>query len=197
MTKKRVIVVAVSKLPLHSPQAIHKLKLLAGPRWSDRPPRDAGIGLEEDKRVGEHGYIKISCEDFPKPAMNLKWGSDILDNMLKEANVRPSHLVYRCVVVYTSCNRTLMILLRTYLMINGISTRKHENAARESMFVVDMVLGQPLRTFLRTGYLHIRKTSLHHKRRRNKLMAATYCPLHYSYCTVYPSKHIAQDSDIN
>ncbi|KAF8480664.1 mitochondrial ribosomal subunit protein-domain-containing protein [Gautieria morchelliformis] len=85
-TKKRVVVVAISQLSLDSPQAIHKLKLLAGPRWSDKPPRDSGIGVEEDKRIGAHGYIKLSCEDFPEPAMNLKWGSDILDNLLKEAN---------------------------------------------------------------------------------------------------------------
>ena len=88
-TKKRVIIVAVSKLPLHSPQAIHKLKLLAGPRWSDRPPRDSGVGLEEDEKIGQHGYIKISCDDFPEPAMNVKWGCDILDGLLKEANVCP------------------------------------------------------------------------------------------------------------
>ena len=88
-TRKQIIVVAVSKLPLRSPDAIHKLKLLAGVRWSPKPPRDSGIADGEDERVGEHGYIKISCEDFPKPAMNLKWGSDVLDNLIKEANVCP------------------------------------------------------------------------------------------------------------
>ncbi|KAF8592074.1 hypothetical protein K439DRAFT_1626578 [Ramaria rubella] len=83
---KRVIVAPVSKLPLRSPEAIHKLKLLSGPRWTARPPSDSGIGFEEDRSIGEHGYVKISCEDFPEPAMNLKWGSDVLDTLLQEAN---------------------------------------------------------------------------------------------------------------
>jgi len=84
--KKQVIVVAVSQLPLRSPEAVHKLKLLAGTRWSLEPPRDSGIAYEEDERLGKHGYVKISCEDFPGSAMNLKWGSDTLDNLLEEAN---------------------------------------------------------------------------------------------------------------
>jgi len=83
-TVKRVIVVAVDKLPLRDSDAIHKLKLLAGPRWTPSPPLDAGVsGLE----IWENGFIKISCEDFPKPAMNLKWASDTLDRLIAEANV--------------------------------------------------------------------------------------------------------------
>ncbi|EPQ60567.1 hypothetical protein GLOTRDRAFT_52863 [Gloeophyllum trabeum ATCC 11539] len=81
---KRSIVVPVSKLPLKNDIAIHKMKLLAGVRWSPEPPRDAGISPSEN--AGDHGYIKISCEDFPKPAMNLKWVSDTLDRLIDEAN---------------------------------------------------------------------------------------------------------------
>ncbi|KAF8898836.1 mitochondrial ribosomal subunit protein-domain-containing protein [Infundibulicybe gibba] len=80
---KRVIVVSVDQLPLRDQAATHKIKLLAGPRWSPNPPADAGVsGLE----TWGNGFIKISCEDFPKPAMNLKWSSDALDRLVAEAN---------------------------------------------------------------------------------------------------------------
>lgn len=78
--------VAVARLPLKGPNARHAFKLLAGPRWSPSPPPDSGIGPNEGK--GSDGYIKISCEDFPQPGMNLKWISDALDRLIDEANVR-------------------------------------------------------------------------------------------------------------
>ncbi|KAJ8702490.1 37S ribosomal protein S24, mitochondrial [Pleurotus ostreatus] len=80
---KRVLVVAVDDLPLAGQHAVHKLKLLAGPRWTPNPPTDAGVS--RDKEWG-NGYVKISCEDFPKPAMNLKWASDALDRLVAAAN---------------------------------------------------------------------------------------------------------------
>ncbi|KDQ63492.1 hypothetical protein JAAARDRAFT_119004 [Jaapia argillacea MUCL 33604] len=83
-TAKRVIVTPVSCLPLTSPQAIHKMKVVAGPRWSPTPPKDSGYtGAEEE---GKDGYVKIACEDFEEPAMNLKWASDTLDRLIKECN---------------------------------------------------------------------------------------------------------------
>jgi small subunit ribosomal protein S35 len=85
VTVKRVIVVPVAHLPLKDDAARHSLKLIAGTRWTPTPPRDSGIGSEEPG--GEHGYVKISCEDFPRPAMNLKWASDALDRLVEEANV--------------------------------------------------------------------------------------------------------------
>ncbi|OBZ78617.1 37S ribosomal protein S24, mitochondrial [Grifola frondosa] len=81
---KRTIVVPVARLPLKDAAAIHKFKLLAGPRWSLDAPRDAGVMQDDAER--EHGYFKISCEEFPKAAMNLKWASDTLDRLLAEAN---------------------------------------------------------------------------------------------------------------
>lgn len=84
VTAKRVIVVSVDQLPLRDVKAVHTIKLLAGPRWTPNPPTDAGVsGLE----VWQNGFIKISCEHFPKPAMNLKWASDALDRLIVEANV--------------------------------------------------------------------------------------------------------------
>lgn len=84
VTLKRVIVVPVAHLPLKDDAARHSLKLIAGTRWTPTPPRDSGIGGGETG--GEHGYVKISCEDFPMPAMNLKWASDALDRLVEEAN---------------------------------------------------------------------------------------------------------------
>lgn len=87
-------------LPLKNEAAIHKFKVLAGVRWSPDAPTNSGIDSEESG--GAHGYFKISCEDFPKPAMNLKWASDTLDRLLAAANVRSTcsgnscitHLLY-------------------------------------------------------------------------------------------------------
>ncbi|VDB99709.1 unnamed protein product [Peniophora sp. CBMAI 1063] len=84
VTAKRVISVPVTYLPLRDANATHKLKVLAGVRWTSEPPKDAGFRYKEEG--GEHGYIKISCEDFPEPSMNLKWASDALDRLVAEAN---------------------------------------------------------------------------------------------------------------
>lgn len=85
VTRKRVMTVAVDHLPLKDEAAIHKFKLLAGPRWTPEPPKDAGVS-----RVDEwgNGYIKISVEDFPEAEKNLKWASDTLNKLVAEANVR-------------------------------------------------------------------------------------------------------------
>jgi len=83
-TIKRTIVVPIAQLPLRDEDAMHKFKVLAGVRWTPDPPKDAGVGLNENGR--EHGYIKISCEDFPEPAQNLKWASDVIDRLIEEAN---------------------------------------------------------------------------------------------------------------
>jgi small subunit ribosomal protein S35 len=89
---KRALTVAVSQLPLKDKRAFHKFRLLAGVRWTPTPPKDSGIKLGEN---AEHGYVKISCEDFPEPAMNLKWVSDRLDDLINEANARLSLLYFK------------------------------------------------------------------------------------------------------
>ncbi|KAF5375228.1 hypothetical protein D9758_000368 [Tetrapyrgos nigripes] len=80
---KRAVVVSVDELPLRTEGAIHKIKVLAGPRWTPRPPPDSGIN---EVASWKNGFIKISCEDFPEPMQNLKWISDTLDRLIKEAN---------------------------------------------------------------------------------------------------------------
>ncbi|KAJ2920375.1 hypothetical protein MD484_g174, partial [Candolleomyces efflorescens] len=80
---KRSIVVAVDDLPLKDAAAVHKLKLLAGPRWTPNPPKDAGVMEEE---AWGNGYIKISSDTYRNAEMNLKWVSDALDRLVVEAN---------------------------------------------------------------------------------------------------------------
>ncbi|KAH8102543.1 mitochondrial ribosomal subunit protein-domain-containing protein [Cristinia sonorae] len=82
--RKRVIVAPVSQLPLTDDDARARFKLLAGVRWSPEPPKDAGVAPHEND---EWGYFKLSCENFPKAAMNLKWASDTLDRLIAQANV--------------------------------------------------------------------------------------------------------------
>ncbi|KAH7910880.1 mitochondrial ribosomal subunit protein-domain-containing protein, partial [Hygrophoropsis aurantiaca] len=87
LVAKRSVVVPVARLPLVDEAAIHKVKLLAGVRWSPEPPKDSGF-CAADTDAAKHGFVKISCEDFPKPAMNLKWISDTIDKLITEANNR-------------------------------------------------------------------------------------------------------------
>ncbi|KZV92509.1 hypothetical protein EXIGLDRAFT_647199 [Exidia glandulosa HHB12029] len=85
-TRKRVVTAPVTLLPLEGKAARHKLKVLAGPRWTLRPPRDAGFSEVEDEAWGQHGYIKLSIEDFAEPVQNLKFASDTILNLVLAAN---------------------------------------------------------------------------------------------------------------
>ena len=123
-TAKRTVVVAVSRLPLKNDQARHVVKLLAGPRWSPHPPSDSGIGSNEG--CGTDSYIKISCEDFPQPGMNLKWISDALDTLIDKANVRSLHMVPEYFL--SDCFRLRVADLLAFLLICGISKRKRRRA---------------------------------------------------------------------
>jgi small subunit ribosomal protein S35 len=87
--RKRTIVAPVAKLPLSTQAAVHKFILLAGARWTALPPKDSGFGSATHEV--HQGFIKISCERFEKPGMNLKWASDVLDKLVLEANVSPCH----------------------------------------------------------------------------------------------------------
>lgn len=82
---KRAIVVSVDSLPLKTPEAIHKFKLVAGARWTPNPPKDGGLCEHEP---WGNGFFKISCDTFQNSEMNLKWASDALDRLVAEANVR-------------------------------------------------------------------------------------------------------------
>ncbi|WFD17796.1 37S ribosomal protein S24, mitochondrial [Malassezia caprae] len=85
---------------LKTPQAKHKFLLLAGPRW--QPPSPAFIQRWNDalERGGQDldalskedalGSVKIASSDLPHEAQNMKWCSDVLDSMIREANAEPS-----------------------------------------------------------------------------------------------------------
>ncbi|KAL7420819.1 37S ribosomal protein S24, mitochondrial [Cryptotrichosporon argae] len=103
---KRVLVVAVARLPLKTAAAAHRLKLLAGPRWTPGPPGaheldglDAVVGrpgesaaaeaeaeAEADGGEGRDGWIKIAEERFRDARMNRKSVSDMLERLVEAAN---------------------------------------------------------------------------------------------------------------
>ncbi|KAL1412630.1 37S ribosomal protein S24, mitochondrial [Vanrija albida] len=92
--QKAVLVAPVSALPLKTPEAIHRLKLLAGPRWSPGQPGRAELGPNaagalapgaEDK-LGKDGWVKIAEERLPLGRMNRKSVSDMLDKLVEAAN---------------------------------------------------------------------------------------------------------------
>lgn len=60
----------LADVPLSSDKARHKFALLAGPRLNHLT-----------------GEVKIASERFPTEQMNEKWCSDILERMVKEAEV--------------------------------------------------------------------------------------------------------------
>lgn len=86
---------------LRTPQAKHKFLLLAGPRW--QPPSPAFVqrwndalerGEEELATLATEdtlGSVKIASSDLPHESQNMKWCSDVLDSMIREANVREDH----------------------------------------------------------------------------------------------------------
>lgn len=82
---KRVVTCSVDDLPLKDDSARHRIKLLAGPRWSPRPHNDGGACAMDQWK---NGYIKISCEDYATGEENYHWASKILDKLVEKANVR-------------------------------------------------------------------------------------------------------------
>jgi hypothetical protein len=126
---KRALTVAVSQLPLKDKRAVHKFCLLAGVRWAPTPPKDSGIKLGEN---AEHGYVKISCEDFPEPAMNLKWVSDRLEDLINEANVRSFYISVCGSGLRDGLFRVGTIASKTFLLTRGTSRRRRRKAKRGS-----------------------------------------------------------------
>ncbi|KAG9103461.1 hypothetical protein FRC06_010658 [Ceratobasidium sp. 370] len=85
---KAVLVASVSRLGLPTPEAVHKFQLLAGVRWSPTAPRDAGFSTEEvaeGSEFAKDGFVKISSEHLPEVRMNVKWCSDIVDELVRQA----------------------------------------------------------------------------------------------------------------
>lgn len=79
---------------MDGPDAIHRLKLLAGTRWTPgRPGRmetetEGNEGYNAgDKQIGREGWVKISEARFQEPKMNRKSASDMLERLVEAANV--------------------------------------------------------------------------------------------------------------
>ncbi|ORY31276.1 mitochondrial ribosomal subunit protein-domain-containing protein [Naematelia encephala] len=99
IANKRVLLAPVAALPLSSPDAIHRFKLLAGPRWSPGRPGEKEMEYEGnkgynagDEKLGREGWIKISEATYPSARMNRKSASDILDRLIATANDEKSQL---------------------------------------------------------------------------------------------------------
>ncbi len=52
-----------------------------------QPGQEVAIPGEEELLKNGQGWIKISCERFPLERQNMKWCSDTLDKLIREANV--------------------------------------------------------------------------------------------------------------
>ena len=98
INKRRTALFPVAGLPLSGPEAIHRAKIIAGPRWTPGQP-----GLQEleeqgnkgfnagPEDIGREGWIKIAEHRFPSGRMNRKSISDIIDRLVEAANVRRAH----------------------------------------------------------------------------------------------------------
>lgn len=79
-------------------KAKRKFLHLAGPRWDPgqsilaEPYRVDG---DYSSQAPEAGNLKISCERFPLEIQNMKWCSDVLDEMIAEARNTSSDEVWK------------------------------------------------------------------------------------------------------
>jgi len=97
ISRKCVLLAPVSGLSLDSPDAVHRFKLLAGPRWTPgRPGRketefEGNDGYNAGKsNIGREGWVKISEDRFSEPKMNRKSASDMLERLVAAANDKKS-----------------------------------------------------------------------------------------------------------
>ncbi|KAJ9109770.1 hypothetical protein QFC19_002000 [Naganishia cerealis] len=91
-THKSVVNLPISRLPLNDAAAIHRFKLLAGPRWI--PPKDAVLQQKSqaEGQVDEHGSFKMSQDSFGDVRLNRQWLMDTIQRLIKEANSTTSEI---------------------------------------------------------------------------------------------------------
>lgn len=90
LQQKSVLIAPVSALPLEGADALQRLKVLAGPRWTPGfPGRHEGA---EGEGIGKDGYVKISEETYATMRMNRKSASDMLERLVAAANDKNSAL---------------------------------------------------------------------------------------------------------
>ncbi|OCF54635.1 hypothetical protein L486_07767 [Kwoniella mangroviensis CBS 10435] len=87
---KAVLLVPVASLKISSPDAIQRVKLLAGPRWTPgRPGKEEFLpngGAMAESEEGKEGWIKIAEERFGNSQQNRIEVSNILDRLVQAAN---------------------------------------------------------------------------------------------------------------
>ncbi|GHJ85433.1 hypothetical protein NliqN6_1835 [Naganishia liquefaciens] len=85
-THKSVVHVPISRLPLSDDAAIHRFKLLAGPRWI--PPKNVILQQEGEEATAEeaHGWFKMSQDSFGEVRLNRQWLTDTMQKLVQEAN---------------------------------------------------------------------------------------------------------------
>lgn len=84
--RKSVLIAPVDSLPLKGKDAIQRIKLLAGPRWTPGyPGKDEQRTASSGEELG--GWIKIAEERFPDARAN-RWNvGQMLEKLVETANV--------------------------------------------------------------------------------------------------------------
>ncbi|EIW70084.1 hypothetical protein TREMEDRAFT_29420 [Tremella mesenterica DSM 1558] len=83
---RQVLMVPVDGLPLKGSEATHRLKLIAGPRWTPHRPGNEIPSEGNDEVEGKEGWIKISEDRFESINMNRKSTLDMLEKLVDAAN---------------------------------------------------------------------------------------------------------------
>lgn len=91
LQQKAVVIAPVSSLPLEGSDALQRLKVLAGPRWTPGWP-GRHEGETPSSELGKDGFVKISEETYATMRMNRKSASDMLERLVQAANDKNSPL---------------------------------------------------------------------------------------------------------
>lgn len=83
--RKVTVKLNLSRFPVlaASPEAMHRIKLLAGSRWT--APRLRSPFDTHDHYDDPHGSVTIACDKYPNRAMNERWCSETVDRLLAAA----------------------------------------------------------------------------------------------------------------
>lgn len=83
--RKVTVKLNLSRFPklIESPEAMHKIKLLAGIRWTAPSIRSS---FDTNEHYDDpNGSITIACDKYPTRAMNERWCSETVDRLLTAA----------------------------------------------------------------------------------------------------------------
>ncbi|KAG0152133.1 hypothetical protein CROQUDRAFT_719395 [Cronartium quercuum f. sp. fusiforme G11] len=83
--RKVTVRLNLSRFPelIASPEAMHKIKLIAGARWTAPTIRSA---FDTNEHYDDpHGSVTIACDKYPSRAMNERWCSETVNRLLVAA----------------------------------------------------------------------------------------------------------------